>query len=64
MNNTINNKNNFATKNYKVYRTQTHSNVNKTKNNEYESIFKNKLKNNNKITNNANKKNKINLSKK
>jgi 5'-AMP-activated protein kinase catalytic alpha subunit len=36
INNTINNKNNFETKNYKVYRTQTHSNVNKKKNNEYE----------------------------
>ena len=64
INNTINNKNNFETKNYKVYRAQTHSNVNKKKNNEYESIFKNKLKtkNNNKITNKANNKNKINLS--
>ena len=66
INNIVGNKNNLVTKNSKVYRRyQTHSSLNKKRNNEYESIFKNnmRMKNNNKINNNSKNRNKVYLTK-
>ena len=60
--NNTNNKNNLVTKNCKVYRTHN-SSINKKRNKEYESIFKNNLKNKNikKINNKTRNRNKIDL---